>query len=261
MRTLLGGGYTGSPQTHHLDHAARRHVEHATLATETFGPMHMYEPVAVNDNVPVAEQPAGGREPAPGVDLYDEWPPIRVSARRGDFMQTYTGRKFWPLDPRAEDVDIRDIAHSLALQCRYAGHCIQFYSVAEHCVHISRWLQRVCGPHSQAALYGLMHDAAEAYTVDVPRPLKRHLVGYKEAEADVMAAICDAFKMDREFPPIVHEADTRIIADELSNLRWMSWHTKHDDPLGVSLKYWSPVQAEIEFLAEFAELMGVRAAA
>jgi Domain of unknown function (DUF1937) len=44
--------------TNHLDHAARRHVEHAT---ETFGPLHFYgihEPVAVNDNVPVATQPA-----------------------------------------------------------------------------------------------------------------------------------------------------------------------------------------------------------
>ncbi len=43
-------------------------------------------------------------------------------SRRGDWMQTFAGRKFWPLDPRADEVFIVDIAHALAQQCRYAGH-------------------------------------------------------------------------------------------------------------------------------------------
>jgi hypothetical protein len=64
----------------------------------------------------------------------------------------------------------------------------------------------------------LLHDAAEAYTVDVPRPLKRSLVGYKEAEAKVMAAIASGSAWRLKCRPLVHDADNRIIGDELANL-------------------------------------------
>lgn len=40
------------------------------------------------------------------------------SARKGDWMQTYTGRQFWPLDPHPDEIDIRDIAHALSMMCR-----------------------------------------------------------------------------------------------------------------------------------------------
>lgn len=59
----------------------------------------------------------------------------RVS--RGDWMQTYTGRRFYPLDPRPDEIDPEDIAHALSLLCRYGGHVDRFYSVAEHCVLMS----------------------------------------------------------------------------------------------------------------------------
>ena len=61
-----------------------------------------------------------------------------VSARKGDWMQTYTGRQFWPIDPRANEVHIEDIAHALSMMCRYNGHCRTFYSVAEHSVLVSQ---------------------------------------------------------------------------------------------------------------------------
>lgn len=176
--------------------------------------------------------------------------------RRGDWMQTYTGRKFWPLDPRPEDVCIEDIAHSLSMQARYAGHGKRFYSVAEHCVHVSV----ACG--AETALWGLLHDASEAYLVDVPRPLKRHLPGYVEAEARVMASICIAFGLPDEMPIGVHELDNRILADEIrQNMAPMDWHAKHGDPLGVQLQFASPEAAELAFLLEFYRLTSQRAAA
>lgn len=169
--------------------------------------------------------------------------------RLGDFMQTYTGRKFWPMDPRADEVDIRDIAHSLAMQCRYAGHCKRFYSVAEHSTLIARWL---VGRHgAEVALWGLLHDASEAYLVDVPRPVKPYLTGYKDAESMVMRRVCDRFGLPHEMPAAVHAADDRILADELVNMVRMDWHTDHDSPLGVPLMYWSPADAEAEFMATF----------
>jgi hypothetical protein len=177
--------------------------------------------------------------------------------RQGDFMQTYTGRKFWPMDPRPEEIFIEDIAHSLSLQCRYAGHCQRFYSVAEHSVLIARHLR---WEGVDVALWALLHDASEAYLVDVPRPVKPFLAGYKDAEAKVMAAICDRYGLAHEMPAIVHEADNRIIADELVNLLPMDWHARYvGQELGVTLRYWSPEKAEEEFIATFEALMDCRA--
>lgn len=178
--------------------------------------------------------------------------------RHGDFMQTATGRKFWPMDPRADEVFIEDIAHSLAMQCRYAGHCLRYYTVAEHSVLIARYLR---SEGVDVALFALLHDASEAYLVDVPRPVKPYLEGYKAAEAKVMAAVCDRFGLPHEMPAKVHEADERIIADELVNLVPMDWHGKHRNPLGVKLQYWSPDEAKAEFLATFEALMDAREAA
>lgn len=184
---------------------------------------------------------------------------MTVHQRAGDFMQTATGRKFWPLSPRADEVFIEDIAHSLALQCRYAGHCLRFYSVAEHSVLIARHLAAKCAP--EVALWGLLHDASEAYLVDVPRPVKPYLAGYKEAEARVMAVVAERFGLQQTMPPEVHEADDRIIADELANLVPMDWHRRYvDRELGARLRYWSPEEARVEFLATF-DALTLRAAA
>jgi hypothetical protein len=174
--------------------------------------------------------------------------------RQGDFMATFSGRQYWPVDPRSEDVFIEDIAHSLSLQCRYAGHALQFYSVAEHSVHIARWLQRKYGP--LMAMHGLLHDATEAYCVDVPRPLKPSLINYKMIEGRNWLAIAARYGLSRELPAEVHEADSRIIGDELVNMRPMEWHARHNEPLGVKIGCWSPDVAETEFLVTFEALTG-----
>lgn len=174
-----------------------------------------------------------------------------IVSRRGDWMQTFTGAPFWPLDPRPEEIAINDIAHALSLQCRYAGHCLQFYSVAEHSVLLARHVSR------DNTLWALLHDASEAYLVDVPRPVKPHLAGYRDAEAAVMAAVCTRFGLDPDMPDEVHEADNRIISDERANLSVSrrSWDFA-PEPLGVRLQFWSPQQAELEFLKAFHEFGG-----
>ena len=60
-----------------------------------------------------------------------------VSARKGDWLSTYTGKQFYPLDPREEDVDINDIVHSLSQQARFNGHSVKFYSIAQHSTLVS----------------------------------------------------------------------------------------------------------------------------
>lgn len=172
-----------------------------------------------------------------------------MNTRAGDWMQTFTGRQFWPLDPRSEEIFIDDIAHALSLQCRFGGHCLQFYSVAEHSVHIARFV----APEHQ--LWALLHDASEAYIVDVPRPLKRYLSGYRDAENALMAAICHRFGLPLDMPAEVHEADQRIIQDERVNLSAsvVEWSAP-PQPLGIRMECWSPERAKAEFLATFAAL-------
>src|ERR1035437_1784040 len=108
---------------------------------------------------------------------------------RGDWMQVYSGARFYPLDPRPDEIDAADIAHALSLLCRYGGHVDRFYSVAEHCVLMSR----AVAPEN--ALAALLHDATEAYVVDVPRPLKRCLRDYAPIEAAVWRAIASRFSV------------------------------------------------------------------
>lgn len=219
-------------------------VVSSTADSRAVGPLCKY--FGANDNVPVE---ARGQYIGPTRNQPAE-------SRAGSFMQTYTGRQYWPCDPRPHEVFIEDIAHSLSLQCRYAGHCLRFYSVAEHSVLISRSLAATHAP--EVALAGLLHDAPEAYCVDIPRPLKPYLTNYKAIEQDNWLAIAERYGLPAELPDEVHDADNRIIADELVNLREMPWHAKHDRPLGVKLRYWSPEEAELEFLATFDALMAGR---
>lgn len=184
-------------------------------------------------------------------------PRLPAAPRIGDWLQTYTGQAVYPMDLRPEDICIEDIAHSLAHQCRYNGHGLRFYSVAEHSVLIARHLR---GKHGDAvALEGLLHDATEAYLADVPRPVKPFLQGYKEAENRAYEAIAQAFSLYAGgHPPAVHDADNRILHDE--RIQNMARSEKEWDlsgvRLGVTLQFWSPERAKAEFLGLFAELYG-----
>lgn len=174
--------------------------------------------------------------------------------RQGDWIQTYTGKQYWPIDPRPEDVDIIDIAHALSMLCRFSGHCLQFYSVAEHSAHIARWLYPRHG--ARVALCGLLHDATEAYVTDVPRPLKPFLMGYKQIERDNWLAIASAFELPTDLSPVIKQADSAALAEEArQNMApcdgdWAAM----PEPLGFQLQYWQPDQAEAKFLAAFREL-------
>ena len=176
-------------------------------------------------------------------------PPYYADDRFGDWMQTYTGGRFYPIDPRPEEVIREDIAHALSLLCRYAGHIDRFYSVAEHCVLMS---EAVPPEHALAAL---LHDATEAYVVDVPRPLKRSLPEYRAVEDRVWLAIAVRFGVDPMLPAVVKKADTAILLTERAALfsRAEPWD------LGVArlpvvVTGWEPREAEARYLARLADL-------
>ena len=83
-----------------------------------------------------------------------------------------TGRRFYPLDPRPEDVTIEDIAHALSNVCRWGGRVREFLSVAQHSVHVAQIVERT---RPDLALHALLHDAAETYLGDLPTPIKEHI--------------------------------------------------------------------------------------
>ena len=78
--------------------------------------------------------PAQGRGAALAVlgGLYWEPDVINGSPMSKLYVSTYLGNRFYPLEPRIDDVAIEDIAHGLAYQCRFNGQTSAFYSVAQH---------------------------------------------------------------------------------------------------------------------------------
>lgn len=176
------------------------------------------------------------------------------SERKGDWMQTATGAQFWPLDPRPEEVHIEDIAHALSNMCRYAGHCTRFYSVAQHSVYVSRHLPE------DLKLWGLLHDASEAYAVDIPRPLKRFIPGYREIEDRIMSAIAARFGLVGDMPKEVIRVDNAILCDEASQLMLpppSDWCLP-EPPLGIVIEVMDPDEAKWTFLNEFYDLTSNR---
>jgi uncharacterized protein len=175
------------------------------------------------------------------------------------WIQTYTGKKFWPLEPRVEEVDIEDIAHALSNLCRFAGHVTQFYSVAQHSVIVSE--QCPFG----AKLWGLLHDAPEAYMVDLPQPIKHDptMRGYRVAEEHLMRCIGQRFALTRWTPEAVSRCDRLALCAErrdllrpLADEDWLaSVGGGYVDPISIpTIRPWSPAEAEERFLDAFAFL-------
>lgn len=114
-------------------------------------------------------------------------------ATRGGWIQTYTGRVFFPLDPRVADIEPIDIIWALSHANRFLGHTKRPYSVAEHCCRVHDLVTAKAPRQLHTRLAALLHDGEEAYLCDLPTPIKRSVVGYAEAETRVSAVIFEAF--------------------------------------------------------------------
>jgi len=179
-------------------------------------------------------------------------------SRIGDWIQTFSGVEFYPLDPRPDEIRIEDIAHALSMQCRYSGHVRRFYSVAEHSIRVAD----MC--HPDHALWGLLHDASEAYLVDLPGPLKHHSdIGrlYREAEEKLMKAVCERFGLAWPVPEPVARVDKAMLWFEARDLMphhpyWEKWMTL---TTGVEFSVEQTMPAEVAeqmFLTRFGQLKG-----
>jgi uncharacterized protein len=129
------------------------------------------------------------------------------------WIETYVGKRFHFLAPQQDEIDIEDIAHALANECRFGGHTARFYSVAEHSILVAT----LCP--DELALAALLHDASEAYIRDIPSPIKHHLSNYKQIENIVQSAIETKYGViGASKNEVIKEADLMALKAEASHL-------------------------------------------
>lgn len=167
-------------------------------------------------------------------------------------IRTYTGRIISPLSPNPDDISIDDIAHALSLNCRFTGHVRWHYSVAQHSVLVASLVE------DGLRLTALLHDASEAYLSDIARPIKHQPEFgdvYLKYEERLERAIAERFGLEYPWPRDIKLADTLALATEMRDLMDSPEGDYPVEPLEyVTIKQWSPEQAEDEFLATYYRL-------
>lgn len=170
------------------------------------------------------------------------------------WLQTYTGKALTPADPDPEMIDIRDIAIGLSREARFNGHTmgVHLYSVAQHSVYAARVVPQ------KMALWGLLHDASEAYCKDLTWGVKLLLPEYKKLEIKILQAIAVRFDLPWPPPPEIKEADNRLLATEKRDLflpEPQSWR-EMPEPYPFKIKGWSNRFALRAFLNCFNDITG-----
>lgn len=173
-------------------------------------------------------------------------------------IQTYSEQLINVFNPDPSAINIVDIAHATSMNCRFNGHILEFYSVAQHCVHTADILYEETGD-PELALWGLLHDASEAYIADLASPIKRAMPNYKSVEELLTRTIVSVFGLFYIEPPEVKAVDTRMLVTEARDLMPESWMLNHGHNIGaepyqhIKLEGWSPRKANIEYLNAFAK--------
>ena len=173
------------------------------------------------------------------------------------WIQMYpSGRLVYFENFTVDDVNIEDIAHHLAFECRYGGGVRKHYSVAEHSVLVSR---NVAYEYRQEAL---LHDASEAYLKDITSGLKNMpgMKWYRDVEAHFQSTIYNRFDIvsTAESEAAVKLADDSIVLDEIKELVVNSqpYYERRPTlkPLHAAISGHKNTDAESAFLYRFRQL-------
>ena len=169
------------------------------------------------------------------------------------WILTYHSQKVNPFFPMVNSLYIEDIAHALSNICRFNGHTSEFYSVAQHGVHVSEICDR------KDMLWGLLHDAPEAYIADLARPIKyaNAMKIYRDIESELMKAVCERFYLVPTIPESVRRADEVALATEVRDLMPMEakewkFSVAADQHSIIPLP---PGKAKAQFLGRYEELL------
>ncbi len=169
---------------------------------------------------------------------------------------TVTGRYFDFLNPTESNFNIQDISHALSNMCRFAGHVREFYSVGQHSVIVSQIVPK------NLAMWGLLHDASEAFMCDIAKPLKNLLPDYQKIEKRVESAIFQKFNLGKKMPVEVKKevkyADMVLLATEKRDVMMNDDYWEVLDGFEALDKILIPVppkEARIMFLERYNELL------
>jgi len=169
-----------------------------------------------------------------------------------DYITTYLGENFTPLDPDIDQIHIEDIAHALSLMCRANGHFDYFFSIAQHSIN--------CANEAKARKYSarlqlacLLHDASEAYISDVTRPVKKHLPEYKKIEANLQNIIYIKYlgsALQDDESDLMSQIDNDMLVSEFNALmkKTKVFNTKPILTGTPSFEYRNQSEVETEFL-------------
>jgi hypothetical protein len=173
-----------------------------------------------------------------------------------DGITLLSGKRFDYNAPGACPVEIEDIAQPLSQICRFAGQLPYFYSVAQHAVNASR----IVPP--EFAYTALMHDTSEAFTNDIPTPLKAAVPAFKALEIDIETAMAKRFGFTFPLPIEVMLADRQMLGLEMALIRGQDTAEHailngvpfmHLQPL-VELQMQTPRMAFANFMTRYEEL-------
>lgn len=160
-----------------------------------------------------------------------------------DCIRTNSGLYVNVFEPTSEMICVEDIAHALASMPRFGGHLNKRYSVAQHSV---RCCEAALGLEDKKA--ALMHDASEAYMLDIPTPIKAKLPDYKKYEANLMDFIANKFGFQFPLSDAVHAIDREMLLDEWENLVV----NENDE-----FECWDHATAKAKFIEQFKLLFNV----
>lgn len=171
----------------------------------------------------------------------------------GNTIKVAAGHYVDLINPDPATIEIRSIAAALSKICRFGGHSPKFYSVAEHSVH-AVGLAAAEGFGNDALTAVFLHDAAEAYCGDMVKPLKVMMPEYSEVERRLEFSIETAFGIDfSAFQSVIKRFDRAMLKAEKIAMWPQDAHEWHGfrsiEDTVVSFQFWSPGQAEANFLA------------
>jgi len=171
----------------------------------------------------------------------------------GGWFTTYSGKKWYILEPRPEDVNIKDIAHALSLICRFGGHSRNHYSVGDHSVMCRIRAIELWPTDWMLQLHILLHDASEAYIGDMVRPMKETMPAFNALEDKTQTAIYIGLGLpkptDAEYTKIKRVDNELLMAErrDIINNGGHEWNIPAeawDFPIGSM----TPEQSESAFL-------------